>query len=124
MNNQQKNVFGSCLELCGLDPITGFYRNGCCNTGAGDVGTHTICAIMTDEFLNFSRMMGNDLISPKQQYGFPGLSAGDRWCLCALRWLEAWQAGTAPRIRLTSTNAKTLELINLEILRPYDLDLN
>ena len=124
MIDTQKNVLGFDLELCGSDPVTGFYRDGCCNTGPGDVGTHTVCAILTDEFLEFSRSKGNDLITPRPEFGFPGLKAGDQWCLCALRWKEARHAGKAPRIKLTSTNLKTLQLVNLEDLKSHSDDLN
>ena len=123
MSDTQKNVLGFDLDLCGSDPVTGFYRDGCCNTGPGDVGTHTVCAILTDEFLEFSRSKGNDLITPRPEFGFPGLKAGDKWCLCALRWEEARHAGKAPRIKLTSTNLKTLQLVNLEDLKSHSYDL-
>jgi len=124
MSDTQKNVLGFDLELCSSDPVTGFYRDGCCNTGPGDVGTHTVCVILTDEFLEFSRSKGNDLITPRPEFGFPGLTAGDQWCLCALRWDEARQAGKAPRVKLTSTNLKTLQLVDLEDLKPHGVDLN
>jgi uncharacterized protein (DUF2237 family) len=124
MSDTQKNVLGFDLELCSSDPITGFYRDGCCNTGPGDVGTHTVCVILTDEFLEFSRSKGNDLITPRSEFGFPGLKAGDQWCLCALRWEEARHAGKAPRVKLTSTNLKTLQLVDLEDLKPLGVDLN
>ena len=124
MSEQQKNVLGAELETCSTDPITGFYRDGCCNTGDSDVGTHTVCAIMTEEFLEFSRSKGNDLTSPQPEFGFPGLRAGDQWCLCALRWEEARQAGKAPRVKLTSTNLKTLEFIDLDALKSHGMDLN
>ena len=124
MSDTQKNVLGFDLELCSLDPVTGFYRDGCCNTGPGDIGTHTVCAILTDEFLEFSRSKGNDLITPQPEFGFPGLKAGDQWCLCALRWEEARDAGKAPRVKLTSTNLKTLQLVYLEDLKSHSDDLN
>jgi uncharacterized protein (DUF2237 family) len=124
MTENQKNVLGTNLELCGIDPITGFYRDGYCNTGPGDIGTHTVCALMTDEFLEYSKSKGNDLSTPQPEFGFLGLKAGDSWCLCALRWEEARQAGSAPRIKLTSTNIKTLEVIELENLKAYQIDLN
>ena len=124
MSDTQKNVLGFDLELCGSDPVTGFYRDGCCNTGPGDVGTHTVCAILTDEFLEFSRSKGNDLITPRPEFGFPGLKAGDQWCLCALRWEEARDAGKAPRVKLTSTNLKTLQLVYMEDLKSHSDDLN
>ena len=121
---KQKNVLDSELQDCGIDPMTGFYRDGCCNTGAGDVGTHTVCAIMTDEFLQYSKSKGNDLITPRPEFDFPGLKAGDAWCLCALRWEEARQAGCAPRVKLTSTNIKTLEMVEFEDLKTHQIDLN
>ena len=121
---QQKNVLDSELQVCGIDPMTGFYRDGCCNTGPGDVGTHTVCAIMTDEFLEYSKIKGNDLISPRLEFDFPGLKPGDAWCLCALRWEEARQAGCAPRVKLTSTNIKTLEMVEFEDLKAHHIDLN
>ena len=121
---KQKNVLDSELQDCGSDPMTGFYRDGCCNTGPGDVGTHTVCAIMTDEFLEYSKSKGNDLITPRPEFDFPGLTAGDAWCLCALRWEEARQAGCAPRVKLTSTNIKTLEMVAFEDLKAHQIDLN
>ncbi|MFN3999398.1 DUF2237 family protein [Algoriphagus sp.] len=111
-----RNVFGEALVPCSLDPLTGFYRNGCCETGPEDSGTHTVCAIMTEEFLLFSKSRGNDLISPMPEYQFPGLKPGDKWCLCALRWLEAYRSNCAPYVFLEATNEKTLDLIPLEIL--------
>ena len=117
MITDQKNVLGASLEVCGTKPMTGFFRDGCCNTGAGDVGTHTVCAIVDDTFLEFSARMGNDLITPRPEYGFEGLKSGDHWCLCALRWEEARLAGCAPRVKITSTNMKTLEYIQLEHLK-------
>jgi|TARA_B100001094_G_C18036831_1_gene722970 uncharacterized protein len=124
MEEKQENVLGTELEICGIDPITGFYRDGCCNTGKGDVGTHTVCVIVTDEFLEFSRGKGNDLSTPIPNYGFPGLKAGDSWCLCALRWEEARIAGCAPRVKLTATNKKTLDLVKFDDLKEYQIDLN
>ena len=121
---QQKNVLDSELQVCGIDPMTGFYRDGCCNTGPGDVGTHTVCAIMTDDFLEYSKSKGNDLITPRPEFDFPGLKAGDSWCLCALRWEEARQAGCAPRVKLTSTNMKTLEMVEFDDLKAHQIDLN
>ena len=121
---KQKNVLDSELQDCGIDPVTGFYRDGCCNTGLGDLGTHTVCSIMTDEFLEYSKSKGNDLITPRPEFDFPGLKAGDAWCLCALRWEEARQAGCAPRVKLTSTNIKTLEMVEFEALKAHQIDLN
>ena len=124
MSDIQKNVLGLELEVCGTDPVTGFYRDGCCNTGAGDVGTHTVCAIVDDRFLEFSRNQGNDLITPRPEYRFKGLKSGDRWCLCAMRWEEARKAGCAPKVKLTSTNIKTLEFVTLENLKEHQIDVN
>ena len=121
---KSENVLGSDLEVCGTDPVTGFYRDGCCNTGAGDVGTHTVCAIVDDTFLEFSRSRGNDLITPRPEYRFKGLKPGDRWCLCAMRWEEARQAGCAPKVKLTSTNIKTLAFVSLAHLKEHQIDLN
>ena len=124
MPETQKNVLGTNLEVCGTDPVTGFYRDGCCNTGAGDVGTHTVCTIVDDQFLEFSASKGNDLVTPRPEYGFKGLKNGDRWCLCAMRWEEARQAGCAPRVKITSTNIKTLEYVRLEHLKEHQIDLH
>lgn len=110
------NVFGEDLITCSTNPLTGFYRDGCCNTDEQDLGTHTVCAIVTQEFLEFSRSKGNDLITPRPAMNFPGLKAGDKWCLCALRWLEAYQANAAPLVVLEATNEKTLDYIDLDIL--------
>ena len=121
---KQTNVLGSELQDCSIDPMTGFYRDGCCNTGPGDVGTHTVCSIMTDEFLEYSQSKGNDLITPRPEFNFPGLKAGDAWCLCAMRWEEARQAGCAPRVKLTSTNITTLEIVEFEHLKEFQIDLN
>jgi len=110
------NVFGTELEPCSHDPLTGFYRDGCCETGPEDLGMHTVCAIMTEEFLEFSRERGNDLSTPRPGFGFQGLKPGDRWCLCAARWKEAWEAGKAPQVVLTATNEATLEIVPLEAL--------
>jgi uncharacterized protein (DUF2237 family) len=101
-----KNVFGEDLIMCSEAPMTGYYRNGCCETGPEDLGTHTVCAVMTEEFLLFSRSRGNDLITPRPEWAFPGLKTGDRWCLCASRWIEAYQSGFAPLIILEATQEK------------------
>lgn len=111
-----RNVFGESLIPCSMEPLTGFYRNGCCETGPEDSGTHTVCAVMTEEFLIFSKSRGNDLMTPIPEYQFPGLKPGDKWCLCALRWLEAFQSNCAPLVFLEATNEKTLNFIPLEIL--------
>jgi uncharacterized protein len=110
------NVFGEELMICGFEPMTGYYRNGCCETGVDDLGTHTVCAVMTDEFLQFSLRRGNDLITPRPEYSFPGLTAGDKWCLCASRWMEAYRAGCAPKVILEACNEKTLQFISLKEL--------
>jgi uncharacterized protein (DUF2237 family) len=104
-----KNVLGSELQPCSIDPVTGFYRDGCCRTGFEDVGLHLVCAEMTDEFLRFSYARGNDLITPMPQLGFPGLRPGDHWCLCVQRWKEAFEAGVAPRVDLEATHISALE---------------
>lgn len=119
-----KNVLGEPLELCSLTPRTGFTRTGACETGPEDIGSHTVCTQVTDEFLAFSRARGNDLSTPAPQFGFPGLKPGDRWCLCAARWREAYDAGQAPRVVLTATHARALEVIPLETLKAYSLDLS
>ena len=111
------------IELCCKDPLTGFYRDGHCNTGPNDLGTHTVCALMTDEFLEYSAAAGNDLSTPRPEFYFPGLVAGNRWCLCAMRWEQAHRAGKAPKLYLKATNIVTLRAIPLEILKPYALDL-
>lgn len=112
-----KNVIGTELESCSTDPMTGFYRDGCCNTGGDDTGVHTVCAVMTDEFLEFSKAQGNDLSTPMPQFGFAGLSAGDQWCLCAPRWQEAFESGMAPQVVLEATHIQTLEWCDLDALR-------
>lgn len=107
------NVFGTPLEPCGTDPLTGFYRDGCCETGPDDLGVHTVCVVATEEFLQFSREAGNDLSTPRPGFGFPGVTPGDRWCVCAARWREAWQAGKAPPVVLTATHEATLAYVPL-----------
>ena len=121
--NHQVNVFGDPLATCSDSPKTGWYRSGCCETDAHDVGSHTVCALMTAEFLEFSRSRGNDLSTPRPEHGFPGLKHGDRWCLCAARWLEAHQAGKAPRVFLKATHRRALEIVPLADLRAHALDL-
>lgn len=113
------NVFGEALQPCGIDPVTGFFRDGCCNTSHADAGMHTVCAIVTEEFLAFSRSRGNDLTTPMPLADFPGLKPGDRWCLCAGRWLEAYQAGAAPSVDLAATHEETLAVIDLETLQRF-----
>ncbi len=115
------NVLGGLLKPCAFDPMTGFYRDGCCNTGSDDHGSHTICARMTAAFLAFSRANGNDLSTPRPEFGFEGLRAGDRWCLCANRWKEAWEAGAAPKVALASTHASALDHVPLAALLAHAL---
>ncbi|MEM1298628.1 MAG: DUF2237 domain-containing protein, partial [Pseudomonadota bacterium] len=112
------------LELCSMNPRTGFLRNGCCDTCAEDQGSHTVCAIMTAEFLAFSKSVGNDLSTPMPQFGFDGLKPGDQWCLCAGRFLQAYEAGQAPKVRLRSTHRKALEIVPIEALRACSADQN
>lgn len=114
-----KNVLGTTLESCCFNPKTGFYRDGFCRLDEADKGVHTVCAIMTSEFLNFSLSKGNNLITPLEAFDFPGLKPGDLWCLCANRWKEAYEAGLAPPIKPESTHERTLDIIPIEILRPY-----
>lgn len=120
----QLNVFGEPLEICSLNPRTGFYRTGCCDTGPDDHGVHTVCAVMTAEFLAFSKSQGNDLSTPVPEFGFVGLSPCDRWCLCAARWCEAYEAGYAPRLVLQATHERTLQIAPLEILKTHAIDLS
>ena len=119
-----KSVLGVPLQPCGTEPMTGFYRDGCCNTGSQDVGLHTVCAQMTEAFLAYTRAKGNDLSTPRPELGFPGLKPGDRWCLCAARWKEALEDGVAPPIFLSSTHERTLSVVTLEELSPHALDVN
>lgn len=114
-----RNVLGSALRACSYDPVTGFFRDGCCRTRGDDAGQHVVCARMTAEFLDFSLSKGNDLVTPKPEWRFAGLKPGQRWCLCAARWLEAWQAGVAPPVVLESTHEKALEAIPLHILQAF-----
>lgn len=114
-----RNVLGTELVPCSMDPLTGFFRDGCCNTGPGDRGRHLVCARMTYEFLEFSRSRGNDLVTPHPEFGFPGLKAGDRWCLCAMRWKEAYEAGVAPPVELESTHQSALEFVTLDQLKSH-----
>lgn len=111
------NVLGGPLEKCSTKPMTGFFRTGCCDTSTDDVGSHTVCIVATQEFLDFSRSRGNDLSTPMPEYEFPGVKAGDSWCLCAARWLEAYEAGKAPHVALQATNRRALEIIPLEYLK-------
>ena len=117
------NVLGGALETCSLRPMTGFFREGCCDTGAADVGSHTVCVVMTAEFLAFSKMAGNDLSTPVPSIGFKGLEPGDRWCLCAPRWQEALENDAAPRVVLRATHLEALDYCALEDLKRYAIDL-
>jgi uncharacterized protein (DUF2237 family) len=118
------NVLGGRLEPCSTAPMTGFFRNGCCDTSDQDRGSHTVCAVMTAEFLAFSKARGNDLSTPRPEFGFPGLKPGDRWCLCAPRWREAWDAGMAPKVRLASTHRNALDWCPISALRAHAVDVN
>jgi uncharacterized protein len=119
MDDLARNVLGGELEACSFDPLTGYYRDGCCHTGPEDTGTHVLCARVTREFLEFSVARGNDLVTPRPQWRFAGLKPGDRWCLCVSRWLEALQAGVAPPVVLEATHAKTLEHVTLDVLQQH-----
>lgn len=119
----QRNVFGEVLDTCSDSPLTGFYRTGCCHSGPDDFGVHTVCVVVTAEFLEFSKARGNDLSTPLPEFGFPGLRPGDRWCLCAARWKEALDAGMAPRVVLRATHEATLEIVSIEDLKRYAMDL-
>lgn len=119
-----RNVLGQTLQPCSLDPVTGFYRNGCCDTSAEDVGSHTVCIVATEDFLAFSKARGNDLSTPAPEYGFPGLRPGDRWCLCAPRWQEAFEAGKMPRVVLQATHEGALDYCDLADLKRYAMDLS
>ena len=122
MENTAKNVLGTQLQVCSESPRTGFFRDGCCRTGAGDVGLHVVCARMTEEFLEFSRSRGNDLITAEPLFDFPGLAPGDRWCLCVERWKEAATAGVAPPVVLEATHISTLEFVDLAELQAHAWD--
>lgn len=122
--DESLNVFGEPLLSCSEDPVTGFFRDGCCNTSDDDAGSHTVCVEVSQSFLEFSRFRGNDLSTPMPEFGFPGLQDGDRWCLCAARWLEAHQHDMAPRVYLQRTHLRALEIVPLELLRQYAVDLN
>ncbi len=121
MKEPSVNVLGEPLLPCSLNPVTGFFRNGGCDTGPMDQGLHTVCAIMTAEFLAFSKYLGNDLSTPRPEYGFAGLKPGDQWCLCADRFLQAHDEGAAPNLRLRATHQRTLSVVPLEVLRLYDV---
>jgi uncharacterized protein (DUF2237 family) len=119
----ERNVLGGDLELCGLDPLTGFYRDGCCRTGVEDRGSHTICAVVTIEFLEHQRSIGNDLSTPRPEYGFPGLEPGDRWCVTAANWLRAYADGAASYVVLAATHERVLEIVPLAALREQAVDV-
>jgi len=118
-----RNVLGERLEICSIKPMTGFYRDGCCNTGREDIGSHTVCAVMTSAFLEFSKLRGNDLSTPLPEFGFPGLKPGDRWCLCAARWQEAFEGNQAPRVVLRATHEGALVHCALSDLKRFAVDL-
>lgn len=118
-----RNVLGARLESCGTDPLTGFFRDGCCNTGPEDIGSHTVCVAVTAEFLRYQETVGNDLTTARPEYGFPGLSPGDRWCVVAGRWLQAHEAGVAAPVVLASTHMRVLEIVPIQILRAYAVDV-
>ena len=117
------NVLGEPLEECGTDPVTGFYRDGCCTSGPEDLGSHTVCAVMTAEFLTHQTSVGNDLVTPRPEFGFPGLAPGDRWCVVAVRWLQAYHAGAAAPVVLASSHARSLDTIPLTVLREHAVDV-
>ncbi|HZC71973.1 MAG TPA: DUF2237 domain-containing protein [Jatrophihabitans sp.] len=119
----QRNVLGDELEPCGTDPVTGFFRDGCCNTGPEDLGSHTICAVVTAEFLEHQLGIGNDLSTPRPEYQFPGLVPGDRWCVTALNWARAYQDGVAAPVVLSATNAAVLEIMPIDVLREFAVDV-
>ena len=121
---KQKNILGEEIESCCESPITGFFRDGFCHTDERDQGVHTVCVKMTEEFLNFSKSRGNDLSTPRPDFNFPGVKVGDSWCLCAERWVEAYELGMAPYLYIKQTNIKTLDIVSLEVLKEFALDLN
>src|SRR5437763_2962835 len=120
---EKRNVLGGELEPCGTDPVTGFYRDGCCSSGPEDVGSHTVCAVVTAEFLAHQQRVGNDLVTPRPEYRFPGLRPGDRWCVVAVRWLESYEAGVAAPVVLAATHRRALDVIPLEALRKHAVDV-
>ena len=122
--DESLNVFDEPLQSCSEDPLTGFFRDGCCNTNDDDLGSHTVCVQVNQAFLEYSRFRGNDLMTPVPEFGFPGLKEGDRWCLCAARWLEACEAGMAPRVYLSCTHKRALEIVPLEKLKAFAVDVN
>ena len=122
--DNQINVFGDALQSCSVDPLTGFFRTGCCDADSEDIGKHFVCARVDDDFLQYSLSQGNDLITARPEFSFAGLKSGDQWCVCANRWLEAFNVGCAPPVVLTSTNSKVLGLVDLETLKSYAVDVN
>ena len=122
-DKQQLNLFNEIIEECSCEPLTGFFRTGCCDTSDQDLGSHTVCALITEDFLKFSIAKGNDLSTPVPQYNFPGLKEGDRWCLCANRWLEAYRSDSAPAIIAKATNLKALDIIPMEIIKEFAIDI-
>jgi uncharacterized protein (DUF2237 family) len=118
-----RNVLGGPLDECGTDPVTGFYRDGCCASGPDDVGSHTVCAVMTGDFLDHQRRVGNDLSTPRPEFRFPGLQPGDRWCVVAARWLQAYEDGAACPVVLAATNERALQIVPLELLREFAVDV-
>ena len=122
MKEASVNVLGGPLESCSLTPVTGFFRNGCCDTGPEDHGVHTVCALMTAEFLAMSKYLGNDLSTPRPEFGFSGLKPGDQWCLCAARFVQAHNESAAPRVRLGATHIRSLEIVPLDVLQLYAAD--
>jgi uncharacterized protein (DUF2237 family) len=119
----ERNVLGEELEPCGTEPLTGFHRDGSCRTGPQDIGSHTVCTVVSQEFLELQRELGNDLVTPRPEYGFPGLRPGDRWCVVAARWLQAYRAGVAAGVVLAATNARALEIVPLSALRQHAVDV-
>jgi uncharacterized protein len=120
---EERNVLGGVLEPCGTEPMTGFYRDGCCSTGPDDIGSHTVCAVVSAEFLAFQQEAGNDLITPRPEYGFPGLAPGDRWCVVAARWHQAYEHGAATPVVLASTHERALDIVPLAALREHAVDV-
>tara|TARA_B100000029_G_scaffold366680_1_gene360067 strand:+ start:2215 stop:2592 length:378 start_codon:yes stop_codon:yes gene_type:complete len=121
---KQLNVFGNELQKCSINPVTGYFRDGCCSGTLNDSGKHIICAVVTDNFLKFSLKKGNDLITPREEFSFPGLVEGDRWCLCLDRWVEAYENNCAPKIILEATNKEVLKKVEMQILKRFAIDLN
>jgi uncharacterized protein len=120
---EERNVLGGPLQPCGAEPLTGFYRDGHCTSGPEDVGSHTVCAVVSAEFLGLQRELGNDLSTPRPEYDFPGLKPGDRWCVVAVRWMQAYQSGVATGVVLAATNARALEVVPIEALKQYAVDV-